>query len=97
MSSERAVYVLIFDGFADWEPAHALAELRRRGKRTIRTVGFTSAPVVSMGGLRIVPDAELSAVRAEDVELLILPGGDMWQTDPYPRELLESLIVPTML
>jgi putative intracellular protease/amidase len=92
VSSERAVCVLIFDGFADWEPAHALAELRRRGKRTIRTVGLTNAPVVSMGGLRIVPDTELSAVRAEDVELLILPGGDMWQTDAYPREALESLI-----
>jgi putative intracellular protease/amidase len=92
VSSERTVHVVIFDGFADWEPAHALAELRRWGKRTIRTVGFTQAPVVSMGGLRIIPDVELSAVRAEEVELLILPGGDMWQGEAYPRQALESLI-----
>ena len=28
--SKQAVHVLVFDGFADWEPAHALAELRDR-------------------------------------------------------------------
>ena len=90
--TDRRVYVLVFDGFADWEPAYALAELRRRGKRTVRTVGFTQAPVVSMGGLRISPDLELSAVRAADVELLILPGGNRWESDEYPRAALESLI-----
>ena len=90
--TDRRVYVLVFDGFADWEPAYALAELRRWGKRTVRTVGFTQAPVVSMGGLRISPDLELSAVRAADVELLILPGGNRWESDEYPRAALESLI-----
>lgn len=92
MTGQRAIYVLIFDGFADWEPAHALAELRRWGNRTVRTVGFTGAPVVSMGGLRVMPDLELAAVRPEDLELLILPGGDLWQTDAYPRSALESLL-----
>lgn len=29
--SDRTVHVIIFDGFADWEPGHALAELRRSG------------------------------------------------------------------
>jgi putative intracellular protease/amidase len=92
MTGERAVHVLIFDGFADWEPAHALAELRRSGGRTIRTVGFTRTPVVSMGGLRVTPDLELADARVADVELLILPGGDLWETDAYPRAALESLI-----
>jgi putative intracellular protease/amidase len=92
MTDERAIHVAIFDGFADWEPAHALAELRRWGKRTIRTVGFASTPVVSMGGLRVMPDVELASVRPEEVELLILPGGDLWQCGAYPRPALESLI-----
>src|SRR5215217_5062551 len=92
MISERGVYIVIFDGFADWEPAYALAELRRSGKRVVRTIGFTSAPVVSMGGLRITPDLALGAARAEEIELLILPGGDRWESDDYPRAALESLI-----
>jgi putative intracellular protease/amidase len=92
MTDQRAIYVVIFDGFADWEPAHALAELRRWGKRTVRTAGFTGDPVVSMGGLRVMPDVELASIRREDVELLMLPGGDLWQSGDYPRSTLESLI-----
>jgi putative intracellular protease/amidase len=92
MTGERAVHVVVFDGFADWEPAHALAELRRWGKRDVRTVGFTDAPVLSMGGLRIIPDVELAALRATDVELLILPGGDLWEGLLYPRSTLEALL-----
>lgn len=92
MTDQRAIHIVIFDGFADWEPAHALAELRRWGKRTIRTVGFDDNPVVSMGGLRVIPDVTLASVRPEDVELLILPGGDLWQTDAYPRSAVETLI-----
>jgi len=92
MNDQRAIHVLVFDGFADWEPAHALAELRRWGKRAVRTVGFTRAPVVSMGGLRISPDLELSEARPADVELLVIPGGDLWEGETYPRSHLESFI-----
>ena len=93
MTTERAVHVLVFDGFADWEPAHALAELRRWGKREVRTVGFRAGTVVSMGGMRIVPDLTLTEVRPANVELLLLPGGDLWESEDYPRVVLESLIV----
>jgi len=96
MSPSKSVHVLVFDGFADWEPAHALAELRRWGKRSIRTVGFGRAPVVSMGGLEITPQVELAAVRPDDVELLILPGGDLWESGEYPRQELEELIVAVL-
>jgi len=87
-----AVHLLVFDGFADWEPAHAVAELRRWGHRTVRTVGFAATPIVSMGGLRITPDVELGAVRPEEVELFLLPGGDLWESDQYPRPQLERLL-----
>lgn len=96
MLDQRAIHVVIFDGFADWEPAHALAELRRWGKRVVRTVGFGGAPVVSMGGLRVTPDVDLASVRPEDVELLLLPGGDMWESGEYPRARLESLIAAVL-
>jgi transcriptional regulator GlxA family with amidase domain len=36
----KSVHVLVFPGFADWEPAYALAELKRSGNRTVTTVGF---------------------------------------------------------
>lgn len=87
----RAVHLLVFDGFADWEPAFALAELRRWGKRTVVVVGFTTSPVTSMGGLCVAPDLALADVRPADVELLILPGGDFWEGD-YPRAALNELL-----
>lgn len=90
--SVLSIHVLVFEGFADWEPAHALAELRRWGRRTVRVVGFTSGQVISMGGLTVTPDAPLDKVSIEEVELLLLPGGDMWETAGYPRARLEPLI-----
>ena len=57
-----AAHLLVFDGFADWEPAFALAELRRSGGLEVVTVGFTAAPVRSMGGIRVLPDLALAAV-----------------------------------
>jgi putative intracellular protease/amidase len=92
MDNARSIHVVVFDGFADWEPAHALAELRRWGKRAVRAVGFASSPVVSMGGLRVYPDVVLEDVDVDDVELLLLPGGDMWEGSTYPRTVLEPLI-----
>lgn len=92
MSESQAIHVVIFDGFADWEPAHALAEARRWGKRTVRSVGFTTAPVVSMGGLRVSPDIDLAAVQPANVELLLIPGGTLWEGADYPRAALEALL-----
>ena len=86
-----AVHVLVFDGFADWEPAYALAELRRSGGIAVTTVGFTDAPVRSMGGLPVMPDLALGRVDPGTVRLLLLPGGDLWEGG-YPRTALEPLL-----
>ena len=79
-----AVYVLVFDGFADWEPAFAMAELRRSGGLEVTTLGFSEAPVRSMGGLPVVPDRPLTGLDPATVRLLILPGGDLWE-GAHPR------------
>jgi len=85
----RNIAVLVFDGFADWEPAFALTGLRRWGRRTVTAVGFDRRPILSMGGLRVVPDEDIGALRPGTTELLLLPGGDMW-TAEYPASRLES-------
>ena len=88
-----AVHVLVFDGFADWEPAHALAELRRWGHHEVVAIGFAPEPVTSMGGLRVLPDRTLADVQGDRVRVLILPGGSMWEReDAYPRAEVEALL-----
>jgi putative intracellular protease/amidase len=84
---EKAVYLLAVNGFADWEPSHALAELRRTGHYRVETVGLTSAVVESMGGLRVIPSKTVSEVDPTDVAALIVPGGDRWEKSPIEPEL----------
>jgi putative intracellular protease/amidase len=71
---EKAVYLLVVEGFADWEPAHAVAELRRQGHYRVESVGLTSAAVRSMGGITVLPSRTVSEVNTSDVAVFILPG-----------------------
>ena len=88
---EKAVYLFVVEGFADWEPAHAVAELRRHGKYRVETVGLTSAPVRSMGGLTVLPSRTIAEVNPADVAVFILPGGDRWENAPVEPELEQLL------
>lgn len=83
----KAVYLLVIDGFADWEPAHAVAELRRNGQYRVESVGLTEAPVQSMGGIRVLPSTTVRDVDPGDVAVFILPGGDRWETAQVETEL----------
>lgn len=86
-----AVQLLVFDGFADWEPAFAVAELRRSGGYEVETVGFSAGPVRSMGGLVVKPDHALDTLAPRQVRLFLLPGGDMWENPAaYPQAQLEA-------
>ncbi|MET8826464.1 type 1 glutamine amidotransferase family protein [Streptomyces sp. NPDC004610] len=84
----KPVHLAVYDTLADWETGHATAHLARAGYE-IRTVGPTTAPVTSIGGLRITPDLALADLRPEDSSLLILPGADLWDTSddlaPFAR------------
>jgi transcriptional regulator GlxA family with amidase domain len=73
------VYFLVFDGFADWQAALALCEIRRPGDWQVRTVGFSRAPVASMGGLTVQPELSLAQLDFQCAALLIVPGGHLWQ------------------
>ena len=76
---KRKAYILKYDGLADWEAAHALCEINKSGKFDVVTVGFSDESVTTMGGFRVLPDATLDAVIADEAAIFILPGGDMWE------------------
>jgi putative intracellular protease/amidase len=88
---DKAVHLLVVDGFADWEPAHAVAELRRNGGYRIESVGLTLAPVASMGGIRVLPSITVNEVDPGNVAVFILPGGDRWENAPVEPELEKVL------
>jgi len=88
-------YLFVFDGLADWEPALALCELRRSGKHEVRSVGRSREAVVTMGGLRVMPDVAIDEFEIDPPEtaIFILPGGTQWEKGPDPKveELLRRL------
>ncbi len=81
----KTAYVLVHDGYADWEPASALAELRRSFGFSVQSIGLTSQAVISMGGLKVLPDLPLADFKAESAAILILPGGDFWTSGEIPN------------
>jgi putative intracellular protease/amidase len=78
-------YLLIFEGFADWEPAYAFCELRRSGKFEIVTAGFSREQISSMGGLKVTPDVTVDDVNPKETAFFMLPGGDMWGQRSHPE------------
>jgi len=88
---DKAVYLLVVDGFADWEAAHATAELRRHGGYRVAIVGLSSSPVRSMGGMTVLPTTSLAEVNLSDIAVFIVPGGDRWEKQPIEPALGEFL------
>jgi putative intracellular protease/amidase len=76
----KTAYVLLPDGYADWEAASAMAELRRTFGYSVLTIGLNSGTIFSMGGLKVTPDLSLSRFSPEMAAILVLPGGEAWIT-----------------
>lgn len=81
-------HLYLFDGFADWEAAFAIAGInnpqfqRVPGRWQVKTVAESPRVMVrSIGGVAVLPDAFLEELHPEDSGLLILPGGPGWEED----------------
>ena len=85
----ETVYLAVYDTLADWEPGFATAHLnkpmwhRTPGRFRVATVGPSTAPVTTAGGVRILPDVALADVAPADAAMLVLPGNDIWHTDAF--------------
>jgi putative intracellular protease/amidase len=79
---KRKAYLLVFDGLADWEPAHALCEINKSGKFEVVPVGFSMETVCTMGGLKVSPETTIEEVRPAEAAIFMMPGGDMWERGP---------------
>ncbi len=76
---KRKAYLIVFDGLADWEPAHALCEINRSDNFDVITAGFSKTPIVTMAGLKLTPHTTISEIDLSAAAILILPGGEMWE------------------
>src|SRR5262249_816954 len=78
-------YRLIHNAYTHCEPASALAELRRTFGFSVHTMALNASEVVSMAGLRVMPDLSLGGFVPGSAAILILPGGDFWTQGELPE------------
>lgn len=92
----RTCALFVFDGFADWEPSLVTAGLNNFSDLSVKTFSLTGQPVISAGGLEINPHTSLEEIRAMDIDLLLLPGGEAWERGenleiiPVVRQVIEN-------
>ena len=80
----KKVYLFVFNTLADWEYGYAVAGInnpqfqKNADRYQVVTVGATTDPVITAGGIRITPDESIDKVVTSDSAMLILPGGASW-------------------
>ncbi|MEV0295714.1 type 1 glutamine amidotransferase family protein [Nocardia sp. NPDC050710] len=96
----KTVHTAVYDTLADWEVGAATAHINNPtwqvapGTFEVKTVGLTKDPIVTKGGMRIVPDLALADLTPADSAMLILPGADTWMGEelvPFARKAREFL------
>ncbi|MEK4456510.1 MULTISPECIES: DJ-1/PfpI family protein [Paenibacillus] len=70
-------HVLIYDGYVSFEIMLATYFMKTKGD--IVTIGVTKDPVISYEDFKVTPSMAIDEVSAEDIQLLIIPGGDNTQ------------------
>jgi 4-methyl-5(b-hydroxyethyl)-thiazole monophosphate biosynthesis len=74
-AAPKSVHLLVYETFAEFEIAVLVTALRGTG-HTLTTIGLSAEPVTSTGGLRVLPDVTVDEVRPDQVDALVVPGGD---------------------
>lgn len=67
-------YVLLYDGFADFEIAPLLLLLNK--KTEVVTFSFEAGHRTSEEQLKVMIDKDLSEIAVDDIDFLLIPGGN---------------------
>jgi len=90
----KRVLVPLAPGFEEIEAITVIDILRRAGV-SVTVAGTQAGPIEASRKTRHLPDCTLDEVRAEDFDLLVLPGGQPGATnlrqDPRIRKIIEVL------
>lgn len=78
---KKKIYIFLFEGFSDWEIAYLTPEIKKNEEFDLIYFSKDGKSVVSMGGLSVSPNISLEKINANDVDMLILPGGTAWEKD----------------
>lgn len=86
----------LLDTLADWEIGHLTAYTSRTEHQQdpdavrLRTVGLTTDPVRTVGGLTVVPDVSIDELDPAQSAMLVLPGADTWAEPEQQAWLVQA-------
>ena len=90
------VYVYVLDTLADWELGHVISELnsgrffkKDQHRIILKTVSYSKVPIVTMGGLTVIPDCLVDDVLTDATSTLLLPGANTWN-DPKQSSIIKK-------
>ncbi len=87
------VAVILADGFEEVEAMAIIDVLRRAGIDTV-VAGLHDGHITSARNVKVIPDTVIDTVRADDFDMVVLPGGqpgsDNLNADPRVKELIRS-------
>ncbi|MBI5740735.1 MAG: DJ-1/PfpI family protein [Nitrospirae bacterium] len=87
------VAVILADGFEEVE-AMAIVDVLRRAEIDVVIAGLHEGAVSSARKVRVLPDAVIDTVTAEDFDMIVLPGGqpgsDNLNADTRVKELIKD-------
>jgi len=90
----KKVLVPLAPGFEEIEAITVIDILRRAGVDVV-VAGTQSGPIEASRKTRHIPDCTLDDVRAEDFDMIVLPGGQPGTTnlrhDPRIKQIIETL------
>jgi putative intracellular protease/amidase len=78
------IVIILTEGFADWETTLLGAVSRGFYKADVRYAAPRGAKVTSAGGMTVTPDLSLEDIDVDDLDALIVCGGEIWQTPQAP-------------
>lgn len=87
------IYLYLPEAMADWETGYVLQGLTLQSmlpapRYRLKTVGASTQPVRTLGGVTLIPDCAIAQVRKGEIAALLLPGGDSW-SGPEQGAVLE--------
>jgi putative intracellular protease/amidase len=78
------IVTILTEGFADWETTLLNGVARGFYKAQTQYATPGGKPVTSTGGMKVTPDLALENVDVDELDALIVCGGEIWQTDKAP-------------
>lgn len=87
------VVIALADGFEEVEAVAVIDVLRRAGIEVV-AAGLHTGPITSARGIKVLPDAGIDTINADDFDMIVLPGGqpgsDNLNADERVRKLIKD-------